>query len=137
MLTAIRRATGHRRPSSAYCMSGQYGHQCLQPMFPRTLQAAASIYGVQLAPNRPDSPSSRRTKDRCRTLFRCAEDRFTPMDIVKESKTANEGVRANAKSRIIPARITVLRSETAGLRQDRLRTSTGNGCVAVSPHLAA
>src|SRR5882762_5460080 len=55
-----------------YCMSGQYAINAATH-FPDRVKAAASIYGVALATDKPDSPHLAGTKTKGELYFGCAE----------------------------------------------------------------
>ena len=57
-----------------YCMSGQYAINAATH-FPDRVKAAASIYGMRLATDQPDSPHLAAQQDQGRTLFRLRRDR--------------------------------------------------------------
>jgi carboxymethylenebutenolidase len=58
-----------------YCMSGRYAVNAATH-FPDRVKAAASVYGTQLATDRPErQPASRRSQDQSRALLRLRRDR--------------------------------------------------------------
>ena len=90
-----------RRPQSAantrivgtvgYCMSGQYAVNAATH-FPDRVKAAASIYGVQLATDQPDSPHLAASKTKAELYFGCAEtDVYAPPEIVEKVREGMKG----------------------------------------------
>lgn len=66
-----------------YCMSGQYAIN-FAARYPERVAAAASIYGVQLVTDRPDSPHLAAQKAGAELYFACAEhDAYAPMEMVQ------------------------------------------------------
>src|SRR6195952_5103537 len=85
-----------------YCMSGQYAINAATH-FPGRVKAAASIYGVQLATDRPDSPHLAEQKTKAELYFGCAEtDVYAPMEIVEKIKQQMKADGANAEVEIYP-----------------------------------
>jgi carboxymethylenebutenolidase len=85
-----------------YCMSGQYAVNAATH-FPGRVKAAASIYGVQLATDRPDSPHLAGQKTRAELYFGCAEtDVYAPMEIVDKVRQQMKADGANAEVEIYP-----------------------------------
>ena len=85
-----------------YCMSGQYAINAATH-FPGRVKAAASIYGVQLATERPDSPHLAGQKTKAELYFGCAEtDVYAPMEIVEKIKQQTKADGANAEVEIYP-----------------------------------
>ena len=83
-----------------YCMSGQYAINAATH-FPDRVRAAASIYGVQLATDRPDSPHLAGQKTKAELYFGCAEtDVYAPAEIIEKVKEGIKG--ANAEVEIYP-----------------------------------
>ena len=88
--------------SVGYCMSGQYAINAATH-FPGRVKAAASIYGVQLATDWPDSPHLAGQKTRAELYFGCAEtDVYAPMEIVEKVKQQMKADGANAEVEIYP-----------------------------------
>ena len=86
--------------SVGYCMSGRYAINAATH-FPDRVKAAASIYGVQLATDQPDSPHLAAAKTRAELYFACAEtDVYAPQEIIDKVKQAMAG--ANAEVEIFP-----------------------------------
>jgi carboxymethylenebutenolidase len=66
-----------------YCMSGQYAIN-FAARYPDRVAAAASVYGVQLVTDRPDSPHLAAQKAKGELYFACAEhDSYAPMEMVQ------------------------------------------------------
>jgi carboxymethylenebutenolidase len=85
-----------------YCMSGQYAINAATH-FPDRVKAAASIYGVALATDRPDSPHLAGTKTKAELYFGCAEtDVYAPMETVEKVKQSMKADGANAEVEIYP-----------------------------------
>jgi carboxymethylenebutenolidase len=75
------------RPGSVgtvgYCMSGQYAVNAAV-RFPGRVAAAASIYGVRLVTDAPDSPHLAVGRTKAELYFACAEiDHWAPLETVK------------------------------------------------------
>ena len=88
-----------------YCMSGRYAVNAATH-FPDRVKAAASVYGVQLATDQPDSPHLAAAKTKAELYFACAEtDIYAPQEIIDKVNAGHEGHR-RPRSRSIPARIT-------------------------------
>ena len=86
--------------SVGYCMSGRYAINAAAH-FP-DVKAAASIYGVRLVTEEPDSPHLAQSKTGAELYFGCAEiDSYAPMEMVDKLKRAMEG--KNAEVEIYPA----------------------------------
>ena len=85
-----------------YCMSGQYAVNAATH-FPGRVKAAASIYGVQLATDRPDSPHLAGQKTKAELYFGCAEtDVYAPMEIVEKVRQQMQADGANAEIELYP-----------------------------------
>ena len=85
-----------------YCMSGQYAINAATH-FPDRVKAAASIYGVALATDKPDSPHLAGTKTKAELYFGCAEtDVYAPMEIVEKVRQTMKADAANAEVEIYP-----------------------------------
>jgi carboxymethylenebutenolidase len=81
-------------------MSGRYAINAATH-FPDRVKAAASIYGVQLATDQPDSPHLAAQKTKAELYFACAEtDIYAPQEIIDKVKQATAG--ANAEVEIYP-----------------------------------
>ena len=74
-----------------YCMSGRYAVNAATH-FPDRVKAAASIYGVQLATDQPDSPHLGVQKTRAELYFACAEtDAYAPPEIIERVRDGMTG----------------------------------------------
>jgi len=83
-----------------YCMSGRYAINAATH-FPDRVKAAASIYGVQLATDQPDSPHLAARKTKAELYFACAEmDIYAPQEVIDKVREAMTG--ANAEVEIYP-----------------------------------
>jgi carboxymethylenebutenolidase len=83
-----------------YCMSGRYAINAATH-FPERVKAAASIYGVQLATDQPDSPHLAAQKTKAELYFACAEtDVYAPQEIIDKVTQAMTG--ANAEVEVYP-----------------------------------
>jgi carboxymethylenebutenolidase len=80
-----------------YCMSGQYAINAAA-QFPDRFTAAASIYGVQLLTDRPDSPHLMAAKVKGETYFACAEtDHWMPIEQIPHLKEAVKGLKSEVE----------------------------------------
>jgi carboxymethylenebutenolidase len=85
-----------------YCMSGQYAINAAA-RHPDVVKAAASIYGVRLITDRPDSPHVVAAKAKAELYFACAEvDRWMPLDQIEPLKRALTEANAKAEVEIYP-----------------------------------
>ena len=85
-----------------YCMSGQYAINAATH-FPDRVAAAASIYGVALATDKPDSPHLAGKKTKAELYFGCAEtDVYAPMETIEKVKQTMKADGANAEVEIYP-----------------------------------
>jgi carboxymethylenebutenolidase len=74
-----------------YCMSGRYAVNAATH-FPDRVKAAASIYGVQLATDQPDSPHLAAQKTTAELYFACAEtDVYAPPEIIAKVREGMKG----------------------------------------------
>jgi len=74
-----------------YCMSGRYAINAATH-FPERVRAAASIYGVQLATDQPDSPHLALQKTKAELYFACAEtDVYAPPEIIEKVREGMNG----------------------------------------------
>src|SRR5262247_2279986 len=74
-----------------YCMSGRYAINAATH-FPDRVKAAASIYGVQLATDQPDSPHLAASKTKAELYFACAEtDVYAPQEIIDKVSEGMKG----------------------------------------------
>ena len=80
-----------------YCMSGQYAIN-FAARHPDRVAAAASIYGVQLVTDRPDSPHLAAQKAKGELYFACAEhDSYAPMEMVQALDQTVKAQNLNAE----------------------------------------
>ncbi|MHB8528118.1 MAG: dienelactone hydrolase family protein [Caulobacteraceae bacterium] len=71
-----------------YCMSGQFAINAAA-RWPERFAAAASLYGVRLVTDAPDSPHKVAAKARAELYFACAErDSWAPMPMIETLKAA-------------------------------------------------
>ncbi len=85
-----------------YCMSGQYAINAAARN-PDRVAAAASIYGVRLITDQPDSPHVVAKKAKAELYFACAEtDHWMPLDQVEPLTRALKEAGANAEVEIYP-----------------------------------
>jgi carboxymethylenebutenolidase len=84
-----------------YCMSGRYAVNAATH-FPERVKAAASIYGVQLATDQPDSPHLAAQKTKAELYFACAEtDVYAPPEIIEKVRDGMKG--SNNEVEIYPS----------------------------------
>jgi carboxymethylenebutenolidase len=84
-----------------YCMSGQYAINAATH-FPR-VTAAASIYGVRLVTDQPDSPHLAGDKTRAELYFACAEtDHWAPLEMLPPLREALAKAGATAEVELYP-----------------------------------
>jgi carboxymethylenebutenolidase len=85
-----------------YCMSGQYAVGAAAN-YPDKIAAAASIYGVSLVTEAPDSPHVSARKAKAELYFACAEtDRWMPLEQVGALKRALAEKEVDAEVEIYP-----------------------------------
>src|SRR5271154_4289041 len=73
-----------------YCMSGRYAVNAATH-FP-AVKAAASMYGVSLATEQPDSPHLAAGKTKAELYFGCAEtDVYAPMEVIEKVRAGMTG----------------------------------------------
>jgi carboxymethylenebutenolidase len=85
-----------------YCMSGQYAINAATH-FSERVKAAASIYGVALVTDKPDSPHLAARNTKAELYFGCAEtDVYAPMEMVEKLKQTMKDDGANAEVEIYP-----------------------------------
>jgi carboxymethylenebutenolidase len=88
--------------SVGYCMSGQYAINAAV-RHPDRIRAAASMYGVALVSDRPDSPHLAAQRTDARLYFGCAEnDPYAPremIDVLRAELAARDG---NAEVEMYP-----------------------------------
>jgi len=93
-----------RGPAGAigYCMSGQYAINAAA-RHPERITCAASLYGVQLVTDRPDSPHLAAQKTAAELYFACAEhDTYAPLEMVEALDASLKTAGANAEVEIYP-----------------------------------
>lgn len=85
-----------------YCMSGQYAINAAAH-HPERIACAASLYGVQLVTDRPDSPHLAAQKTKAELYFACAEhDTYAPLEMVEALDASLKTAGANAEVEIYP-----------------------------------
>ena len=85
-----------------YCMSGQYAINAAA-RYPDRVAAAASIYGVRLITDKPDSPHVVAAKANAELYFACAEtDRWMPLEQIEPLKRALKEGNTKAEVEIFP-----------------------------------
>jgi carboxymethylenebutenolidase len=86
-----------RMGAVGYCMSGQYAINAAASHKER-VWAAASIYGVMLVTESPDSPHRVARETRAQLYFACAEtDHWAPLDMVEQLRSELAEAKANAE----------------------------------------
>ncbi|WP_068875789.1 MULTISPECIES: dienelactone hydrolase family protein [unclassified Phenylobacterium] len=85
-----------------YCMSGQYAINAAA-RHPERIACAASLYGVQLVTDKPDSPHLAAQKTKAELYFACAEhDTYAPLEMVEALDASLKSAGANAEVEIYP-----------------------------------
>jgi carboxymethylenebutenolidase len=85
-----------------YCMSGQYAINAAA-RHPARIACAASLYGVQLVTDRPDSPHLAAQKTPAELYFACAEhDTYAPLEMVEALDASLKAAGANAEVELYP-----------------------------------
>jgi carboxymethylenebutenolidase len=85
-----------------YCMSGQYAIN-FAARYPDRVGAAASVYGVQLVTDRPDSPHLAAQKAKGELYFACAEhDTYAPLEMVEALDQMVKAKNLNAEVELYP-----------------------------------
>jgi carboxymethylenebutenolidase len=85
-----------------YCMSGQYAINAAV-RHPLRIRAAASIYGVALVTEKPDSPHLAAQHTAARLYFGCAEtDVYAPPEMIEALRAEIENRRGNAEVEVYP-----------------------------------
>jgi carboxymethylenebutenolidase len=85
-----------------YCMSGRYAVNAAV-RHPDRIRAAASIYGVALMTDKPDSPHLAPRHTAARLYFGCAEtDQYAPPEMIDKLRTEMQSRRANAEVETYP-----------------------------------
>jgi carboxymethylenebutenolidase len=95
-------ASGGAMGCVGYCMSGQYAVNAAVRL-PARIRAVASIYGVALVTDKPDSPHLAPRHTDARLYFGCAEtDHYAPPEMIERLRTEMQSQRANAEVEIYP-----------------------------------
>ena len=85
-----------------YCMSGQYAINAAV-RHPKRIHAAASIYGVALVSDKPDSPHLAPQRTDARLYFGCAEtDPYAPQEMIDQLQAEIAAKGGNAEVEIYP-----------------------------------
>lgn len=85
-----------------YCMSGQYAINAAA-RHPERFACAASLYGVQLVTDKPDSPHLAAQKSGAELYFACAEhDTYAPLEMVEALDASLKGAGVNAEVEVYP-----------------------------------
>lgn len=85
-----------------YCMSGQYAINAAA-RHPERIACAASIYGVQLVTDAPDSPHLSAQKAEAELYFACAEhDAYAPLEMVQALDVSLKQANVNAEVELYP-----------------------------------
>lgn len=85
-----------------YCMSGQYAVNAAVRHKER-IRAAASIYGVALVSDKPDSPHLAPRRTDARLYFACAEnDHYAPQEMIDQLKAELAANGGNAEVEMYP-----------------------------------
>jgi len=85
-----------------YCMSGQFAINAAAK-HPGKIAAAASLYGVRLITDKPDSPHVVAAKATAELYFACAEnDRWMPLDQIEPLRRALKEANATAEVEVYP-----------------------------------
>jgi carboxymethylenebutenolidase len=85
-----------------YCMSGQYAINAAVRHRDR-IRAAASIYGVALVSDKPDSPHLALRRTDARLYFGCAEnDHYAPQEMIDQLRAELAAASCNAEIEIYP-----------------------------------
>ena len=86
-----------------YCMSGQYAINAAA-RHPERIRCAASLYGVQLVTDAPDSPHLAARKAKAELYFACAEhDTWAPLEMVQALDASMKAEGVNAEVELYPA----------------------------------
>ena len=85
-----------------YCMSGQYAINAAA-RHPERIACAASLYGVQLVTDQPDSPHLAARKADAELYFACAEhDTWAPLEMVQALDASLKAEGVNAEVELYP-----------------------------------
>lgn len=88
--------------SVGYCMSGQYAINAAV-RYKERIRAAASIYGVALVSDKPDSPHLAPQHTDARLYFGCAEnDHYAPQEMIDQLRTKVAARSANTEVEVYP-----------------------------------
>lgn len=86
-----------------YCMSGQYAVNAAVRHKDK-IRAAASIYGVALVSDKPDSPHLAPQRTDARLYFGCAEnDHYAPQEMIDQLQAQLAAKGGNAEVEVYPA----------------------------------
>ena len=85
-----------------YCMSGQYAvHAAAR--YPGRVTAAASIYGVRLMTDQPDSPHLAARQTEAELYFACAEvDHWVPLEQIEALRASLKAADVDAEVELYP-----------------------------------
>ena len=85
-----------------YCMSGQYAINAAV-RHPERIRATASIYGVRLVTDQPDSPHLAVEHTDARLYFGCAEtDTYAPQEVIDTLRAEIKSRQGNAEVEVYP-----------------------------------
>jgi carboxymethylenebutenolidase len=85
-----------------YCMSGQYAINAAV-RHPQRIRAAASIYGVALVTDKPDSPHLAVQHTDVRLYFGCAEtDTYAPQEMIDRLRAEVDNTRGKTEVEMYP-----------------------------------
>jgi carboxymethylenebutenolidase len=97
-----RAASSNSMGCVGYCMSGPYAVNAAV-RHPDRVRAAASIHGVRLVTDKPDSPHLAPQYTNARLYFGCAEnDQHAPREMIDTLRVELLSKRANAEVEIYP-----------------------------------
>ncbi|WP_430420034.1 dienelactone hydrolase family protein [Phenylobacterium sp.] len=95
-------ASPGRAGAIGYCMSGQYAINAAA-RHPERIACAASLYGVQLVTDAPDSPHLAAQKTKAELYFACAEhDTYAPLEMVQALDASLKAAGVNAEVELYP-----------------------------------
>ena len=95
-------ASPGRAGAIGYCMSGQYAINAAA-RHPERIACAASLYGVQLVTDAPDSPHLAAQKTKAELYFACAEhDTYAPLEMVQALDASLKAAAVNAEVELYP-----------------------------------
>src|ERR1700682_5192925 len=85
-----------------YCMNGQYAGPAAA-RYPGRVAAGASIYGVLLMTDKPDSPHLAARQTKAELYFGCAEvDRWMPLEMIEPLRTSLKAADVDAEVELYP-----------------------------------